>query len=161
MSRLLLSLPLFALAACNPPGATANTTGGTNDRQAEFLANAPLAPGKWEITASLAGPPGGGAPARTEPPQTSTRCLELKDAIAPTPELFLGSGRACKRDVWNVSGGNINGVLICPGMDDIREVPTRVSGRYDRESYNVQSEMTVFGMAIRQVIDAKRIGDCG
>ncbi|MDB5706993.1 MAG: hypothetical protein JWN66_4109 [Sphingomonas bacterium] len=159
MSRLLLSLPLLALAACNPSGTSAKTTGGANDPQAELLAGAPLAPGKWEVTASLTGPPGG-APARTEPPQTSTRCLELKDTIAPTPELFLGSGRACKRDVWNVAGGNINGVLICPGMDDIREVPTRISGRYDRESYNVQSEMSVFGMTIRQTVDAKRIGDC-
>lgn len=162
MKRQLAALVLIALAGCGQrSGPVGNTIGESVDgAPAESM----LRPGKWQITAEEARPtsPGGGEiPVPTELPKSNTMCITRVEAATLTPESLPGSGyKNCKRESSDVSNGNINAQLICPGMDDIKEVPTRISGSYSREEYRITTTMQVFGMSLEQRIEAHRIGEC-
>lgn len=163
VKHLLTTTLVLGLTACGPqPGNTAATVEG-----AAIPANqSMLRPGQWEMTVEEvrgASPTMGENPVPTVLPKSRSYCLSAEAAAAITPESLTnpgGSGRACKREAWDVSGGNINAQLICPGMDDIKEVPMRISGSYSREEYRVTTVSRVFGIDFEQRIEAHRVGDC-
>ncbi|MES2097629.1 MAG: DUF3617 family protein [Pseudomonadota bacterium] len=163
VKTLLAATIVLGLSAC---GQQSGNTAATVEGAAIPADQSMLRPGKWEMTVedvTAASPTMGENPVPTELPKSRSYCLSAEDAAAITPETLTnpgGSGRACKREAWDVSGGNINAQLICPGMDDIKEVAMRISGSYSREEYRVTTVSRVFGIDFEQRIEAHRVGEC-
>lgn len=149
-------------------GLAVSGCGGANAPQAaEAPETSPLRPGRWALTvreevADRA--PVGRSPRMPIPePRARTRCITPEEGAAPSPEVLLDmiNRNECRRDVFHMTEGNINGVLNCQGhAEDIRQVPTRLWGSYSREHYSVTTEGHALGLVVITRVEARRVGEC-
>lgn len=158
-----LCLAACALTGCGGPDrAETGEAGGAEASQAS-----PLRPGRWALTvreevADRA--PVGRSPRMPIPePRERIVCITPEEAAAPAPEVLLGNinRNECRRDVFHMENGNINGVLNCAGhAENIRQVPTRLWGSYSPEAYSVTAEQRALGLLVVTRIQARRVGEC-
>lgn len=125
-----------------------------------FLGGCDLAkprPGEWEIASRLGTASGPAVP--DQKTKTTKQCIGAAHTSSRDVILAM-TGNRCKDQDARIGFGHIGGVLHCPGSYDISDYDAPISGAYGPDRLHITLDMPVFGVELRQTIDARRIGDC-
>lgn len=176
MTRLLLALPLLAVAACsNEPevkmeNASVAEVAREVSRQGgeESFVN----PGKWQQTATLLEIEAPGMPPEAKQmmgqamnrAQVHEVCLTPEQAKSPKEDFFAGADKNCRYEHFNWGEGKIDLKLNCKHPNATQTMA--MVGSYSPEAYTMTMTATNVGggpageMTMKMKVDAKRIGDC-
>ena len=176
MTRLLLALPLLAVAACSnePEVKMENVSVVEVAREVirqggeESFVN----PGKWQQTATLLEIEAPGMPpdAKQMMGQAMNRaqvhevCLTPEQAKSPKEDFFAGADKNCRYEHFNWGEGKIDLKLNCKHPNATQTMA--MVGSYSPEAYSMTMTATNVGggpageMTMKMKVDAKRIGDC-
>lgn len=176
MTRLLLCLPLLALAACgNEPevkmeNATADEVAQEIRRQSGK--DSFIDPGKWQQTATLLEIDSPGMPPEAkqmmqkamDQAQVHEVCLTPEQAKSPKEDFFAGADKNCRYEHFNWGDGKIDLKMSCKHPNATQTMA--MIGSYSPDAYTMTMTATNVGggsageMTMKMKVDAKRIGDC-
>ncbi|HEX8669116.1 MAG TPA: DUF3617 domain-containing protein [Allosphingosinicella sp.] len=158
-----------ALAACGGSGdksqgnaAGGSAAGGTASAASAGAGQVNLRPGEWETVIETGAPEG--MPEEVARMMkgnkiTSRSCLTQKDVDERQGGLFTGDkDNSCKQRNVTVSGGRVQGTMICGDADD--KVETSIDGQFGPDSYQMKSRTKTGDMTVTATITSRRVGDC-
>ena len=176
MNRLLLALPLVAVAACNsePEVKMENASVGEVAQAVRRQGGGDsfVNPGKWQQTATLLEIEAPGMPPEAKhmmsqamnKAQVHEVCLTPEQARSPKEDFFAGADKNCRYEHFNWGDGKIDLKLNCK-HPNATQTMTMV-GNYSPEAYTMTMTANNLGggpageMTMKMKVDAKRIGDC-
>ena len=176
MNRLLLALPLIALAACgNEPEVKLENASVSEVAEAVKKEGGDASfvnPGKWQQTASLIEIEAPGMPPEARQmmqkamgeAQVHEVCLTPEQAKNPKEDFFTGADKNCRYEHFNWGDGKIDLKLNCKHPQAVQTMA--MVGSYSPEAYTMTMTMTNAGggpageMTMKMKVDAKRIGEC-
>jgi hypothetical protein len=158
-----------ALAACGGSGDKSqrnagggNAAGDTAGAAASGAGQVNLRPGQWETVIETGAPEGMPeeiAKMMKGTKMTSRSCVTAEDVKQRQGEVFTGSkDNDCKRQNVTVSGGRVQGTMVCGGADAGSE--TSIDGQFGPESYQMKTRTKTGDMIVTATITSRRIGDC-
>jgi len=177
MKRLLLALPLLAIAACGnePEVKMENASVGEVAEEMRRQAGSDEAfvnPGKWEQTVTLLEIDAPGMPPEArqmmqramDQAQVHEVCLTPEQAKSPKEDFFTGADENCRYEHFNWGDGKIDLKLNCkhPGATQTMVMV----GTYQPNSYSMTMTATNAGagpdeqMVMKMKVDARRTGAC-
>lgn len=175
MNRIVMvPLACFALAACN--SSSVSLTNATPEQVAKAAkdsgAAVQLRPGQWETTVqvlSMDMPEMKGMPpqfgerlkAQLMQPHVTKSCMTEEDA-KKGPSRALAPDSKCKFEKYEMSGGTIDAVMVCPGGQG--DMKLQMHGTFAGDTMSVEQTMDMTGptgaMHSKARVTGKRIGDC-
>lgn len=178
MRHLTIVLPaIVMLAACNS-GPTVKAENSSVEAVAEAAKSAvKMEPGQWETTVKILSMDAPGLPAEMQDAMKQQKqehkvqtCLTPEQAEKP-PQEMLGAMKGCTYEKFEMSGGKMDGTLVCKNMPGMgaQEVRSTTSGTFTSTSYNFTSETQMNmpagpagggKMTTKTQISGKRIGEC-
>lgn len=176
MNRLLLALPIFALAACGSDPEVEAENARPSEVAAEMREAAGkgsfVRPGKWEQTVTLLKLDAPGMPpeARSMMQQAMDKvrvnnvCLTKEQAERPREDFFAGADQNCTYEHFNWGDGKIDLKLVCKHQQATTTMA--MAGNYSPENYSLTMTSTnnaagpAGDMVMTMKVDARRIGDC-
>lgn len=180
MTKAIILLPLFLLAACDSGPKVTATNASVEEVagkvEAARLDSDFLRPGKWLTKGSIDELNVPGMPAELaakmkesgrDMPGTET-CVTEADAKKPNADFFTGN-KSCRYDHFTMGNGKIDARMRCTAASGTQL--TAMTGAYDRESYRMAmttamenpsggSASGMAGMTMKLSVEGKRIGDC-
>lgn len=177
MTRLLLALPLLALAACGnePEVKMENVSVGeaASEMRRQTGGAGFVKPGKWEQRVSLLEIEAPGMPeqvrssmkqAMAGQTQVHEVCLTPEQAQNPKEDFFTGADKNCRYEHFNWGDGKIDLKLNCKHPQATQTMA--MVGSYSPEAYTMTMTATNVGggpageMVMKMKVDARRIGAC-
>ena len=177
MTRLVLTLPLIALAACgNEPdvkmeNATISEVAKEMGRQSG-AGDSFITPGKWQQTVKLIEIEAPGMPPQAREMmqkamgevQQVEHCLTPEQARKPPEDFFAKADQNCRYDHFNWGGGKIDLQLNCTlpqgSMTMVQTGEYRPGGYSMAVSQTIKNAGTAQEMVMKMTVDARRVGDC-
>lgn len=180
MKSLTIVLPAIALlAACNSAPSVRAENASIAEVTAATRDAVKLEPGKWETTVAILSMDGPGLPPamaaamkKQMKPQTAQSCLTAEQVASP-PQDMLGLGKSCSYEKFAITGGTMDGTLVCKNMPGMQGGAMRASiaGKFAGTSYDVTSVTTMDMPAMpgapgggkvttRTHVLGKRVGAC-
>ena len=176
MNRLLLALPLIAVAACsNEPDVkmeNASVAEVAKEMRKQGADSSFVEPGKWQQTMTLLEMDAPGMPPEAKQmmqramakAQVHEVCLTPEQAKSPKEDFFSGADKNCRYEHFNWGDGKIDLKLNCKHPNATQTMA--MVGSYSPEAYTMTMTATNLGggpaggMTMKMKVDAKRIGDC-
>ena len=175
MMKLLVALPLLALAACNSEPEVKMDNASVGEVAQEMRKNAGesfINPGKWQQTVTLVDIESPGMPPEAKAmmqkamgeAQVHEVCLSPEQAKSPKEDFFAGADKNCRYEHFNWGGGKIDLKLNCKHPNAVQTMV--LVGDYKPDSYVMTMTAANEGaspaeqMVMKMKVDAKRIGDC-
>ena len=179
MTRAIILLPLFMLAACG--SSDVKLTNASVAEVATKVAEAQqgeqfIRPGKWKVSGSIdeimiPGMPAGAADSLKQRGQImpgTESCITEADVKKPGPDFFSGN-KTCRYDSFTMGGGKIDARMRCASGGHTQV--TTMTGTYALESYRMAMSTAMEtssgakpigmeAMTMKLHIDGKRIGTC-
>ena len=177
MTRLALTLPLIALAACGnePEVKMDNASVGEVAREMQKQVAAGdsfITPGKWHQTVKLVEIDAPGMPPEAREMmqkamgemQEAEHCLTAEQAKRPPADFFAKADQNCRYDHFKWGDGKIDAKLNCSlSQGSMTMVQT---GEYRPGGYSMAVSQTIAAagsdqkMVMKMTVDARRVGDC-
>lgn len=175
MYRLLIALPLIALAACSnePEVKMENASVSEVAQEMRDVGTARvLNPGKWQhkVTMLELDMPGMPPEARSMMQQAMGQeqqvehCLTPEQAKKPSADFFARADQNCRYDHFNWGDGKIDMKLNCTTPEG--RMTMVQTGEYQPDGYTMDVTQIIDGggaarrMTIKAKVDARRVGDC-
>ena len=176
MNRLLLAMPLIAVAACsNEPDVkmeNASVAEVAKEMRKQGGETSFVEPGKWQQTMSLLEMDAPGMPPEAkqmmqramDQVQVHEVCLTPEQARNPKEDFFTGADKNCRYEHFNWGDGKIDLKLYCRHPNATQTMA--MVGTYSPEAYTMTMTATNVGggpageMTMKMKVDAKRIGEC-
>ena len=175
MTRLLLILPLLALAACNNEPDIEMENASVAEVAAEMRKEGTakfINPGKWEQKATILEIDAPGMPPEArqmmqkamDQAQTHEVCLTPEQAKSPKEDFFAGADKNCRYEHFNWGDGKIDLKLNCKHPQATQTMA--MVGSYSPDNYTMTMTATNVGggpageMTMKMKVDARRIGPC-
>lgn len=171
---LLITAAALALVSCNKGVSLTNaSTEDVAKAVKESGETAQMRPGKWETKVemlSMEMPGMEGMPAQVMEkvkaeamkPRTISSCMTEEDVKSHGGKVFGSGDDKCKYEKYEMSGGRIDAVMVCPGGTG--EVRMAMTGTFTGDSFAVEQAMDMPGprgaMHTKARVTGKRIGDC-
>jgi hypothetical protein len=171
---MILPLACLALAACNQSSVSLTNASPEEVAKAAKAAGTTVQmhPGQWEtkievLSMDMPGmkdmPPQFGERLKEQlmKPRTVTSCMTEEDARQGPSRAFTGDSK-CKFEKYEMSGGSIDAVMVCPGPQG--EVKMHMNGKFATDTFTVDQAMDMTGptgeMHSKARVTGKRVGDC-
>lgn len=177
MNRLLIALPMIALAACGNEPEVKMENASVGEVAQEMRKQAAgddgfVNPGKWQQTVTLLEIDAPGMPPEArqmmqramDQAQVHEVCLTPEQARNPKEDFFAGADQNCRYEHFNWGGGKIDLKLNCKHPQASQTMA--MVGSYQPEAYTMTMTATNVGggpageMVMKMKVDAKRIGAC-
>lgn len=176
MTKLLLALPLFMLAACDsePDVKMENASIGEVAKEMRKQAGGDsfVNPGKWQQTVTLLEIDAPGMPPEAkammqkamDKEQIHNVCLTEAQAKSPREDFFTGADQNCRYEHFNWGGGKIDLKLNCKHPNATQTMV--LTGNYQPNGYVMIMTSSTDGagpmekMTMKMKVDARRVGDC-
>lgn len=175
MNRLLLAMPLAALAACGSESEVKMENASVAEVAQEMREEGAASfvnPGKWEQKATLLEIDAPGMPPEArqmmqkamDQVQVHEVCLTPEQARSPKEDFFTGADKNCRYEHFNWGDGKIDLKLNCKHPNATQTMA--MVGSYSPDNYTMTMTATNVGggpqgqMTMKMKVDARRIGAC-
>lgn len=171
----IVPLAALALAACNQSSVSLTNASPEEVARAAKASGTTVSmrPGEWEskiemLSMDMPGakdmPPQFAERLRTElmKPRVVKSCMTAEDVKERQSKIFTGGDSKCKFEKYEMTGGTIDAVMVCPGAQG--EVRMQMTGSFASDSFTVNQAMDMTGPTgathTKARVTGKRIGDC-
>jgi hypothetical protein len=117
-----------------------------------LIAQSPMRPGQWEITAQMDMP---GMPVKM-PETKTTQCITPEQVKTPAGTL-PSQDKSCQASDYKVDGNKVTWKMVCTGKDKMTGDGEMV---FSGDSYAGKMNMTMAQGSMAMKYTGKRVGDC-